>query len=63
MRIYFSSQQYEFPADPEVVLNPADVMVSYLYNAEKIHPRVQQLMRDRKRRKKDARDKKKSRSR
>jgi len=47
MRFYFSSQQYEYPADPEVVVQPADVMTSYFYNSEKIHPRIKALMKHR----------------
>ncbi len=50
MLCFFSSQQYEYPADPEVVIKDASVMVSFGYNREKVHPRVQELIKHRRRR-------------
>lgn len=51
MVVFFSSHQYEYPADPEVVIRDAAVMISYVNNQKKLHPRAVQLMRCRRQRK------------
>ena len=54
MIVYFSSAQYEYPADPEVVIKDAAVMISFINNQKKRHPRTKQLMRHRRRAKRKA---------
>lgn len=51
MIVYYSSAQYEYPADPEVVIPDAAVMISFINNQKKLHPRTKQLFRHRRRRK------------
>ncbi len=47
MLLFFSSAQYEYPADPEVVITDAAVMVSFMNNRKRVHRRINQLMRHR----------------
>ena len=47
MIVYFSSAQYEYPADPEVVVPDAAVMISFINNCKRVHPRSAQLMKHR----------------
>jgi hypothetical protein len=55
MRLFFSSHQDEHGGanNPEQLLNPADVMISFWNNQKTLHRRAKTLLRHRKRRRKN----------